>query len=193
MVKKVNKRRIDIMTDLETLGLSDDSTVFQVAAVKFDIHTGNILEEFNEIIDISKEDIICNGDTIKWWLNTDVVLFERLLTADRAKPGKEVFEEFHKWLNCEEDDVYLWGNGIKFDNVKIDTQMRKYGLEYPIFYRNDRDVRTILDLASMKTGLTEKEIKKYVEDKTEKKHDALDDCLFQVRCVCTCYKYLNIF
>jgi hypothetical protein len=184
--------RIDIMTDIETLGTKSNSTVFQVSAIAFDVTNGNILSEFNEIINIECEDIIADGSTIKWWLKTDKELFNRLLNG-QGKSGREVFELFNQWILSKSDnprDVYLWGCGILFDNNMIKTQMSKYGIKYPIFYRNDRDVRTLLELASMKSGYTENEIKDMVRDDKEVKHDALDDCRFQIRVACRCWEIL---
>lgn len=185
--------RADIMTDIETLGIKSNSTVFQVSAVAFDITTGLTYDSFNQIIDISKEDLIADGSTIKWWLNTDKELLSKLINDESALPAKTVFINFKNWILNQADDlrnIYLWGNGIKFDNVMIDTQMKKYDLEYPIFYRNDRDVRTILELASFKSNLTEEQIKQLVTDKNETKHDAFDDCIYQIRLVKKCWDIL---
>ena len=185
--------RVDIMTDIETLGTKPDSTVFQVSAIAFDITTKEQFSVFNEIIDIKYEKMIADGDTIKWWLNTDKELLHRLLCHENAKKGSIVFDEFQRWILTQTKnfkDIYLWGNGIKFDNVMIQSQMDKYGLTYPIFYQNDRDVRTILELASMKSGLTQKMIQESCKDKDEVLHNALDDCSFQVRMVCKCFDIL---
>lgn len=184
--------RIDIMTDIETLGTKADSTVFQVSAIAFDITTGKIYDTFNQLIDIEKEEMIVDGSTIKWWLNTNKELLATLLLSYKAISAQETFQSFHSWLQSrgftnDIKNVYLWGNGILFDNNMIRTQMEKYGLEYPIFYQNDRDVRTILELASMKSGLTKKEIQENCKDNNETLHNAIDDCSFQIRMVCKCF------
>lgn len=185
--------RVDIMTDIETLGTKPNSTVFQVSAVAFDITTGLARDSFNQIIDVSKEDLIADGNTIKWWLNTDKELLTKLINNENALSSKIVFENFRNWILSQAEDsknICLWGNGIKFDNVMIDAQMRKYDLEYPIFYRNDRDVRTILELASFKSNLTEEQIKQLATNKNETKHDAFDDCIYQIRLVKKCWDIL---
>jgi len=71
--------RIDIMTDLETLGVQKDSTIFQISAATFDIETGIVIDTINLGIDISKQPIKADGSTIKWWLETDKELFEKLI------------------------------------------------------------------------------------------------------------------
>lgn len=185
--------RIDIMTDIETLGTKADSTVFQVSAIAFDITTGATFSTFDKIIDIKHEKMIVDGSTIKWWLTTDSELMKQLILNENSEKGSIVFEDFRRWILSQTrdfKDIYLWGNGILFDNNMIRTQMEKYGLEYPIFYQNDRDVRTILELASMKSGLTQKMIKESCKDKDEVMHNALDDCSYQVRLVCRCFDIL---
>jgi len=144
-----NENRIDIMVDLETLGLKDDSTVFQVSAVMFNINNGKIKSAFNKIIDIEKEDMMVDGSTIKWWLKTDKELLAKLINDNNSLPASKVWELFNEWVNygikythLTNKNIYLWGNGILFDNQKIKTQMEKFGIKYPIHYTNDRDVKS---------------------------------------------------
>lgn len=188
--------RKDIMVDIETLGTGENATVFQISAMSFNIQTGDKYGSINLIGDIEKYgNLNVDGSTLKWWLNTDKELLTELLNKGTYKEY-DLFEALHKWLEAQSTtgdmkDVYLWGNGILFDNAKLQTNLNSCnGLKYPIFYRNDRDVRTILELASMKSGLTEDEIKEYVTDENERKHDAFDDIAYQIRLVVKCYEIL---
>ena len=64
--------RTDVMVDIETLGTKEGATIFQIAAVSFDITTGETLDSINLIGDISKyETLTVDGSTLKWWLDTD--------------------------------------------------------------------------------------------------------------------------
>lgn len=185
--------RIDIMVDIETLGTKQDATIFQVAAVAFDILTGETIETFNQIADIGKaSNLRVDGSTIKWWLNTDEELLTKLLNNGTVSTD-ELLENFNKWLVKFKDGanhVYLWGNGILFDNNMIQYQFEQLGLEYPIYYKNDRDVRTIVDLASTKLGISEVELKDRYNDESLTKHDAFDDVMCQIRLVSGCYEVL---
>jgi hypothetical protein len=70
--KSEDHLRLDIMTDIETLGTKQDATIFQISAVAFDIMTGEHISTFNQIADIEKNAIVrVDGSTIKWWLNTN--------------------------------------------------------------------------------------------------------------------------
>jgi hypothetical protein len=187
-------KRVDIMVDIETLGTSSNSTIFQISAIAFDIETGIYYSTFNEIADISKNSSLSvDGRTLKWWLNTDKELLTDLLNKGNMS-SKELLTEFHKWLVSQNDDlknIYLWGNGILFDNLMIQEQLITNGLKYPIFYRNDRDVRTIVDLAGNKLGITEKELKDRFNDVNLVKHDAFDDVKFQINLVVSCYNLIT--
>lgn len=188
--------RTDIMTDIETLGTNTDSTIIQISAVAFDIETGNVTHEFDMIADIEKNesDIKVTAGTLKWWQTTNAELFSELLNGG-FHSSESVLTHFHEWLNqFDKENLYLWGNGILFDNKMIQAQMENIGLNYPIHYKNDRDVRTILELTAMKTKLSEKHIKevinKKIKDKNLTHHNALDDCYWQVELVSSCYNEL---
>lgn len=189
-----NTRR-DVMVDIETLGTGENSSIFQISAMSFDIKNGKIYDSINLIGDISKYDKLkVDGSTLKWWLNTDKELLSNLLNTGTLSEY-ELASEFQNFIvnqftMFDNKDVYLWGNGILFDNAKLQKFLTKNGFVYPINYKNDRDVRTILELASLKSGLPEQEIKDSVTSTKEIKHDALDDTRFQIRLVHKAYNIL---
>lgn len=186
-------KRIDVMVDIETLGTGSESTIFQIAAIAFNIETGEQIAKFNQIADIEKESLLyIDGSTLKWWLKTNKELLAELLHSGTVSPT-ELLENFHKWLSFISEDtknIYLWGNGILFDNKMIQEQLEFIGLEYPIFYKNDRDVRTIVDLAAKKLGITEQELKEKYNDESLTAHDAYDDVTYQINLVVGCYREL---
>lgn len=192
-------KRIDIVTDIETLGTSTDSQIIQLSAIAFDIETGDILSEFDLPIDISKElEMKVSGGTLEWWLNTDKDLLLDIIKRgkDRGKDLKEAIHELYFWINTMKNavgdkNVYFWGNGIKFDNVMISTQMELYGLNYPIFYRNDRDMRTITELACTKLNITQSRFKDQFKDDSLVAHDGLDDCKWELKVISYCWNLLK--
>ena len=185
--------RKDIMVDIETLGTKEGATIFQIAAMSFNITSGEVFDSINLIGDIDKYNYLTvDGSTLKWWLNTNKELLSELLNKGTLDDLK-MAELFHHWLISQSGDiknVYLWGNGILFDNAKMQKFFDDNLLDYPIFFRNDRDVRTLLELASFKSGLTESEIKDSVTNEEEVKHDAFDDIKFQIRLAHKCYEIL---
>ena len=182
--------RNDIMVDLETLGVKDGATIFQIAAASFDLKTGEIHDEIDLKLNISKvEDLQVDGSTLKWWLNTDKKLLTKLLHEGELTEA-EMFTQFANWLGKHKSPK-LWGNGILFDNAKIKQKFESMGLVYPVFYQHDRDVRTILDLASSITGLSEREIRAKSKRDTDHDHNAIDDVRKQIRLVHYCYNLIK--
>ncbi|MBD1379086.1 3'-5' exonuclease [Metabacillus arenae] len=184
--------RIDVMTDIETLGTNSDSTIIQISAIAFNINTGEYISEFNKIADIAlnKTNNITGG-TLIWWLNTNKELLTELLNEGEGS-SEELLQSFNEWLLelSLDGEIHLWGNGILFDNKMIQHQLESIGLRYPIHYKNDRDVRTIVDLASAKLGITEKELKdRYIDDSLVH-HNAFDDVKYQINLVVGCYNEL---
>lgn len=186
--------RVDVMVDIETLGTKADSTIIQISAIAFDIKTGDHLSKFDAIADIEKnEEMKVDGSTIKWWLNTDKQLLGELISKGE-KSSNAILMNFYGWLHTltmDMNDVYLWGNGILFDNKMIQHQLEALGQEYPIFYKNDRDVRTIVDLAGAFLGVDEKYLKGMIYSDDLVAHNAIDDCAYQVRLVAGCYRMLT--
>lgn len=189
-------KRIDIMVDLETLGTDLDALVFQIASAAFDINTGEISQEFNECADVGKAvevDGRIDGGTLKWWLDTNSELFHELLNKDAQTPS-ELIVSYFAWLfelTQEYDVVYLWGNGILFDNAILRHKFTQQELHYPIFFRNDRDVRTILELASIKEGVDSKALYGRFYDDSLTAHDAYNDVVNQIALVVGCYGLLT--
>jgi len=184
--------RVDVMVDIETLGKEADSTIIQIAAVAFNMEDGKHLSQFNQIVDIEKETTMnTDGSTIKWWVNTNKELLQELLNKGEHS-SEDVLTNFHKWLIGlgKTEDTYLWGNGILFDNKMIQHQMNSLGIGYPIFYKNDRDVRTLVDLAGKKLGISERNLKGMFNSDAYVEHDAIDDVKCQIDLVVGCYKAL---
>lgn len=184
-------KQIHIMTDIETLGIRDDATIIQIAAIAFDLQTGAHYDQFNMIADVSKnEEMFVDGGTLQWWLNTDAELFKHLITNGTVSSNKLIVQ-FHDWINGlsdnPDDELHLWGNGILFDNNKIKYQMERNRLDYPIHFKKDRDVRTIVHLAGDKLGITERQLKDSIPSDDIREHDAIDDVIYQIRMVKYCY------
>lgn len=182
------------MVDIETLGKGADSTIFQISAISFDIETGQHFSTFNKIANIEENFFLrVDGSTLKWWLNTNKELLTDLLNKGEGS-SEDLLTDFYHWIKAQSSDtknIHLWGNGILFDNKMIQSQLVEEGLDYPIFYKNDRDVRTIVDLAGRKLGITEKELKDKFNDDSLTKHDAFDDVKYQINLVVSCYNLLT--
>lgn len=195
IMKQLKTSDVHVMVDLETLGTGDDATVFQIGATSFNLESGKILSKFKLAGDIAKyKDIKIDGSTLKWWLDTNKNLLADII-LNGSESEEELFAQFNYWLvkQSKKDnlsDVIVWGNGNMFDNVKIKYQInRLLKTGYPIFFKNDKDVRSVVYMAQLKLGLTEKELKELVPS-NKVKHDALEDCIFQSNLMHMCYRVL---
>lgn len=188
-----NKKHI--MLDLETLGVTNGATIFQIGACSFSIETGEIYDAFEHIVDISSLPagvLGVDGSTLKWWLSTDTELLKTLLLNGE---GSEyyMYASFATWLDKQgtPKDITIWGNGISFDVVKIKNKFAEHNIAFPVHYRNERDVRTILALAADKLNIDESMIYEIAKQENEQLHHALDDVKRQIRMVCYCYSELR--
>ena len=186
---KMKEEFIDVMLDIETLGVENGAQVIQIAAVGFKLG-----EEFergkypsiNSMLDISTvgDKLELELGTLKFWTaNADhAQTFNKLLSVNTGCTEEKMVHDIHEFLSMLErkyEQVRVWGNGIIFDNVKVENLFSKYEIYSPIKHYNHRDVRTIMDLASIKSGLTLAELRDQFKDGIER-HDALDDCIYQI-------------
>lgn len=181
--------RIDIVVDLETLGTRSNAPIFQIGAIAINIKTGEEYGYFNGLCDFQTLENI-DGGTLKWWLKTNHELFAQLCQQgeDNKLSAKDLISSFVAWIESMQNDVgvdnvYLWGNGILFDNCILRANCEKYKINYPIIYRNDRDLRTIYELAANKIGVADgytfRETVKINEERIE--HDGLSDARHEAK------------
>jgi len=171
----------DVMLDIETLGTKPGSAIVQVAAVRFDRKTGVSDEvkpnqvhcrHFDRYVDLEsnlKLGLTMDAGTVEWWLQQDD---EARKIFEKPKfPLCSVLWEFQKWLGKES---CVWGNGATFDNVLMRAAYNACGESKPWSFRLDRDLRTAFDL----TGFNPKDV-----PFEGTKHNALDDCKHQIKCL----------
>lgn len=191
-------KRIDIMVDLETLGLTADNPVIQIGALAFNLNTGEKYGDFVEYckLDTVESDTAISTGTYQWWLDTNAVLLQQLLAkgVESGNTEKQMIQKFVDWVDevafknkVPRANIHLWGNGMLFDNAIIQGKCKRYDIIYPIYYYNDRDVRTIVDLFCMKSGMTQKELVAGFKNASGLvQHDALNDCRIQFTMVKYC-------
>jgi hypothetical protein len=194
---------VDIMLDLETLGLKDNIVITQIAAVAFTIENGQNLSEFN-VSGISTRSCIdygfkIDGSTIEWWLKQDHKLFNDIVIKSLLSDGpdiKSTLISFTKWINdikikYKVKYVNIYGNGILADNKWISQAFDLVNLPIPWNYTDNRDVRTYVDIYKhlFEVCPTYKDPTKI--DFIGTKHNALDDCKHQIRYICNIFSTLS--
>lgn len=187
----------DVMIDLESMGVGNKPALIQIAAVQFDINSGNIGSTFDMKIDLQSSmdaGLDINAGTIKFWMThpsinqetRNIVLSE---TGDHTKGGntlEHVCNVFAKWLK-DNNIKYVHGNGAASDNVWLRSAFSAVKVDSPeLSFRNDMCYRTLRTLATRK-GWNDSHIN-FIGNE----HDGLDDAKYQVAALISILNFLNI-
>jgi len=173
-----------VMLDIETLAKYHNPAIISIAAVEFNMETGETGKEFHEKISLqSCLDIGLRVDesTIKFWMSQDDNARKKLYDGER-KSINAVLLNFNSFIDSLEDDVEIWGNGISFDISFLRAAYFKANITFKWNHRMERDVRTLISYAP-----EFKENMKFIGVK----HDALSDCKHQIRYCSATNKVIN--
>ena len=176
--------RKGIMIDTETLGMSDRSVVVQIHLAAFDLddpestvnHFGSTLPLDPQI----RAGRTVDADTLVWWLSQEDdarVIFASEETKGNRDDLYNFLQAAMTWLGhivAASDETQVWGMGAGFDTRVIKNLVRDFELDWPVHYRGERDLRTLL----AESGIVKESVPLvtgYV------KHNARFDCLQQIR------------
>lgn len=177
----------ECMLDLETLAVTYDAVILSIGAVQFDLERPDLKgARFYQNVD--PESCVAAGlkvdpGTIAWWGQQDAKAREGLLINQVQL--KEACEKLRDWMKLHKIGK-VWGNGATFDCVIVRTAFDAVKVDYPIHFSNDRDVRTIMDVARRLIGKPLEKVKRAGVN-----HNALDDALYQVQYVSDAYRRLK--
>jgi len=166
---------VDFMIDLETVGKWAGCPILTIGAVAFTRTSEELGAEFYQAIEYESclsVGLTPNNDTLLWWQNQSV----EARSAAWDDPNKlrldEALEKFAKFLHEQvpPERVVIWGNGSGFDNEILKLAYEHCGLTVPWKFWNDRDFRTLKDIAP--TVMV-------VREGTH--HHALDDARYQAQ------------
>lgn len=161
---------LDLMIDLETMGHVSNSVIVQIGAIVFNPRTGECVSEFLQNVSIDsclKVGLKVTEGTIQWWLGQSKEVSSTLFNP---KPLEltEVLMGLHKLVTTYAPKR-LWAHP-NFDPVILENAYLSCGLKIPWTPRVIRCLRTIVDLADLKT-------KDYSGGMD---HNALSDCKKQI-------------
>ena len=170
----------DLMIDIETTGRNPGCAIIQIAAVPFNINTGEISTNvFKMSINLEKQRLKgfnLDKNTINWWKGTNKNLFLKLSNSENHYV--QVASEFQKWFRklykCK--DIRVWGNSNRFDLGILEGWYQKSigTKEFQPFWNTwlERDVKTLASLNPQIKANTKFE---------GTKHNAIDDCKHQIK------------
>jgi hypothetical protein len=167
------------MVDIETLGVCRGAVIWALAAVEFDLETGQTGRTFHERIDIQScldAGLKVDGSTVKWWMKQGEPARAEFQREDY--PLISTLASFRNFIEVcgDRDNVYLWGNSASFDLGILTDAYRALNITLPWKYSRELDARTLMTLWPQPS---------IVRHGTH--HNPLDDCLYQIQ-VCTTVK-----
>lgn len=158
---------MNIMIDLETVGIRPTSGILSIGAVTFS-EEGIALGEFYRKIDLSDSTLLgftTDSSTMTWWNNQPPsVKDEAFSGVDGVRDVLNEFAAFVKQFYAPK----VWGNGADFDNVLLKHHYDVMNLKCPWAFTSNRCFRTLKNLYPM-----------IAFEKSTMPHNALEDAKAQ--------------
>lgn len=134
----------DFMVDVETTGLSPDrNAIIQLAAVRFDLETGEVDEDmFDRCLKIPPWRS-WDESTRKWWSEQNRTTFNTIM--DRAENHAKVLEDFYRWVQSKDvKDARFWAKPTHFDYAFVQSALKDVELPMPFHYRYANDMNSFI-------------------------------------------------
>lgn len=127
-----------VMVDLETTGLKPEhSGIMQIAAVKFDLATGEIDANFFDECLYLPNNRYWQEETRGWWSKMPDVLRQIFF---RMREPRAVLNEFVEWLGP--DQYMFWAKPTHFDYSFLASYFADFEIRNPFHYRETMDMNT---------------------------------------------------
>lgn len=179
---------IHVMNDIETMCFGSNSAIIEIAAVQFDINTGEQIDSFHNRINLQScidAGLRVNGETILWWMLQDDESRHRIALQENSYSISEALNNFQYWLNQFGGEQFMWGRSPRFDlGIIYDAYRIVLGYQHPPWnIRKERCVRTYESLRP--------EVLKEVPVNSSK-HDPIADCLHQISYISKIHNLLKL-
>jgi exodeoxyribonuclease VIII len=133
--------------DLETMGTGPSAAIVAIGCVK--VADGQIADEFYTRVDLESSlhsDGTVTAKTIQWWLKQSEEARREVDGSQHAQPLIFALRDLDVFMDDDERQIFVWGNGSSFDNVILRSAYAAFGDEAPWPFWADRDLRTLLHL-----------------------------------------------
>jgi len=177
------------MLDLETLDKKPGAIITQIGAAQFDRNTGDCsIHRFLENVDAESceaKGMTMSASTVMWWLAQDKKAQESLFSMEPLSI-EAALTKFKAWLislRRDFDDEYRFWCHASFDFPILQAAYEICKIAPIWHYADYIDLRTIVDFSGIKP-------RNFVQD-TDTAHNALSDCLFQIRYAVAGYNRLT--
>ena len=148
MEKTNKKNRLEVMLDLETMGIGEKAAILEISLVPFCLDRTPVdVEPFHKTIDLTScllEGMKVEDDTQRWWMKQDAQAKWNLRHSEKTDI-RDAIRQSHDWLSalCVGYEVHLWCRGLNFDVPKYERCVRMLLEERtPYDWWNLEDART---------------------------------------------------
>ncbi len=137
---------LQIMLDLETMGVGVDAPILSIGAVLFSPTL--IVDSFYVYVGLESNTRYgrkMDASTVLWWMSDERSEARAVMLSTPPIDLPEALDGFTQWFGVE--SMPVWGNGASFDNVILRSAFAAVGEECPWKYSHDRCYRTVKALA----------------------------------------------
>lgn len=176
----------DMMIDIETMGEGSDAAIVSIAAVEFNIETGECGRELSLKVSLQSgvsKGMVMDPSTVLWWMRQSDEARAKITDND----GLDLVTALNTLSHFIEDSsrrapINVWANSPRFDLGILQTAYKKIGCKIPWDFRRERDLRTLESFAPQIRAHT-------LFEGTP--HDPLDDCKHQIKYCCDTWSYIK--
>ncbi|MDT3720320.1 3'-5' exonuclease [Pseudomonas oryzihabitans] len=142
--------RVDVVIDLETMGTSPRAAIVALGAVALHAEFPRPREYYGrvDLADSVAQGGVFDAETVQWWMQQSEEARHELV-GSLAQPLHAELRTLSLWLEGLElnyGDLFIWGNSPAFDCTILGSAYDSVGLSRPWHFRQERDLRTLLDL-----------------------------------------------
>jgi len=164
-----------VMIDLETLGREPGCVICSVGAAKFgEREVGETFEASVDITSCQDFGLEIDAETLSWWLTQSSEARAQLVGGDGLA---DVLADLNRFIGDADE---LWANSPSFDLAILEAAFESCGVSAPWEFYEERDFRTLKNLA-ISHGIEQEGIE----------HDAVDDAVHQATIAATVLGRIN--
>lgn len=172
---------MDVMIDLETMGLRAGCAILSIGAVTFS--NEGLGATFHKAINLrscTSVGLTIDADTVNWWMGQSDAARKAAFPAD-AQPLNEVLIAFWQWYRLQ-GGTRIWAHGAASDIPWLEAAYDRTFLQAPWVYHEARCARTLYSLADA-----------WPDESKGTLHNALDDATNQAEAAIRALRKLGLW
>jgi len=141
--------RLDVVIDLETMSTLPNAAIVSIGAVavrdRVPVGEFYVRVQLETALDVG---CVVDGDTMEWWMRQDVDARQEVDGSQEAGSLYQALTDLDAWLQqtAAGGRFLVWGKGPSFECTILTSAYRAFRRDAPWYFRNERCMRTLLDL-----------------------------------------------